>query len=580
MSGIRVIYAYVKDYRRWVLLGIFATFVLTGLVLTPPLLMRYLVDRVVTPRAWELLPLIAGAIALVPIFSMLVRFANVWTIMYVGRRVMADLRLSMYRKVLNLDMGYHTDHSSGAIVARLMDDVNRLQRMLTQDTVQMIQDAIVFVFSLAFVFWRSTWLGGLLVGFILLYFFVYRFFSHRIRLATRAFRRLYDQIASRLSETIYGVRQVRIYNNEERETELFLDRTGRSLDRELDSRMGSVTLGTTCQGIAGYGSTVVVALGAYFVLKGRMSLGDIIAINTYIWMAIRPALHLTQIIGELTETMVSVDRVVEVIEAEPQIRSRPGAPRITPRGGAVEFRDVTFSYEPDVPLFKDLSLTIESGKTVALVGPTGCGKTTFTSLLMRHWDVQEGAILVDGVDIRTVELRSLRRLFGVVLQDPVIFGGTLADNIAYSRPGASRAEIESAARSAEIHELAMSLSGGFDTIIGSEGIQLSVGEKQRVSIARAILKDPLILIMDEATSSLDSRSEALIQKALTRVLKGRTSIIVAHRLSTVTGADLIVVMDNGRIVQTGSHEQLMQVEGGVYRELYDQLLGKQKGGGM
>ncbi len=578
MKALRTVFAYLKPYRRRMFLAFFATVAFTVLNLVPPLLMRHLIDKVLTLGQWNLLPAVVLAISLAPILAGGVRFGNVWIIMYVGRRVIADLRNAMYRKLLRLDMGFHTRSSSGAMVARLMDDVNRLQRMLTADTVRTVVDAIVFVFSLGFVFWVSPPLGGVLLGFVALYVLVYRIFSKRIHRATRSFRNMYDRIAGRLSETIAGVRQVRIYNREEMETELFLQRTARSLDQEFAGQMSSVGLGIACQGIAGIGSTAVVALCAIFVLREAVSMGDLTAVNFYIWMAISPAVRLTTIIGQMSETMVSVDRIAEVLDTSPAIRS-PEDPPERPRGrGQVEFRHVTFRYESETPLFEDLSLTVPAGTTVALVGPTGCGKTTLVSLLMRHWDVTGGAVLIDGVDVRTIELGHLRRLFGVVQQDPVIFSGTLAENIAYGRPNATAEQIEQVARIAEVYPMARLLPEGFDTVLGTEGVKLSVGERQRISIARAVLLDPAILIMDEATSSLDSQSEALIQQAMGRVLKGRTNFLIAHRLSTITGADLIVVMEQGRIVQTGRHEELLAAEGGLYRALYEEMLGRETGG--
>jgi subfamily B ATP-binding cassette protein MsbA len=463
------------------------------------------------------------------------------------------------------------------LVGRLMDDVNRLQRLMTGETVQMLIDVIVFGFSLTVAFVLSWKLALILCGILTLYVSVYGFFSRWIRRATQSFRLTYDQIAGRLQETVLGVRLVRIYNREDWEHALFLDRTARGLDKALSSTLGSITLSTVSTGIAGYGSTVIAGLGAYFVLRNEMTFGDLHAFNSYVWMAIMPAIRLTTMAAQLSETLVSAERIMEVLRQQPEIRSRPGAPRISAKRGDVELRRVHFAYEPQSPLYRDLNLRVDGGTTVALVGPTGCGKTTLTSLLMRFWDVQRGEVLIDGVDVRSVDLHSLRGLFGVVLQDPVLFDGTLAENIAYGRPDATREEIEEAARTAEIYAMATSFPDGFDSVIGSQGIKLSVGEKQRVSIARAILKDPLILIMDEATSALDSYSEALIQKALGRVLRNRTSFVVAHRLSTIHNADMIVVMQDGRVVATGTHAELMRDQAGLYRRLYEEMLGQVKG---
>ncbi len=580
MNALGKVLGFLKPYRRQVLLAFVLTIAFTVLTLSPPMLMRYFFDKVVEPQAWHLLAGIVLAITMAPILSATVRFGNVWVIMYLGRRVVADIRLAMYSKAMNLDMGYHAKTSGGALVAKLMDDVNRIQRLVTEDTIRIVVDIVVFVFSMVFVTIVSPVLAGILCLFVALYVLVYRIFSRRIHRAARAFRNTYDVIAGRLSETITGVRQVRIYNREELETALFLQRTARSLDSEVSSRINSLSLGVACQAISGVGSTALVALGAYYVLHGKLKYGDLHAVNSYIWMAISPAIRLTTMMGQLAETRVSVDRIADVLTAESNLETPPDAPLMQRGDGAVEFRDIAFRYDPDVPLYEGLSLDIQPGQTVALVGPTGCGKTTLVSLLMRHWDVQAGAICIDGVDIRSVNLKSLRRLFGVVGQEPLVFEGTLAENIAYGRPEATEEQIEQAGRAAEIHEMAMALPDGYTTVLGSDGVRLSVGERQRVSIARAILTDPGILILDEATSSLDSRSEALIQAALNRVLRTRTSFVVAHRLSTITGADKIVVMRDGTIVETGRHEELLANDAGLYRKLYAEMLGQQAEGGQ
>ncbi|MFP4106524.1 MAG: ABC transporter ATP-binding protein [Phycisphaerae bacterium] len=578
MNSLRRVFSFLLPYRKWLALALLATVLFTGLNLLSPLLMQKLMDDVVGPERWGLLLPITVAIFLAPALAAVVRLVNVWMAMRVGQRTIADIRMAMYEKIMSLQMQYHSEHSSGAVVARLMDDVNRIQRLLTAETVRIIVDAIVFFFSFGYVFYISWRLGLAMVVFVTLYVLGYRFFSRRIHSATTEFRDMYDQIAGRLSETIAGVRQVRIFNQETRETEVFLDRTQQSLDSELASKMGSVSLGVFCHGVSGIGSTVIVTIAAILVIQEQLTLGQLLAVNMYIWMAMKPALSLTQIVGELTETSVSVERIAEVLEEDVKVASEPEAPLLKRRQGAVEFREVCFRYEPDTPLYEGLSLKIEPGQMVALVGPTGCGKTTFTALLMRDWDVDEGAILIDGVDIRSVDLKSLRKQFGVVLQKPVLFEGTLAENIAYGRTDATREQVIEAAKVAEIYELAMDMPDGFDTVLGTEGVQLSVGERQRVSIARAVLKDPMILIMDEATSSLDSRSEMLIQRALHRVLEGRTSIVVAHRLSTIVRADKIVAMRDGTVIEEGTHEQLLKIENGLYRRLYEEMLGREEGG--
>jgi ABC-type multidrug transport system fused ATPase/permease subunit len=576
MDTVKRLYPYVRPYRRQILIAFAGMCVFTVFSVLPPLLIRQLVDRVIAPRDWGLLPMMVSAIVLVPVVAAAIRFFNMQVLILTSRKFLADMRISMYEKVMALSMRYHSGASSGMIVGRIMDDVNRLRRLLTGETVRMLVDMIVFLFSLSVAFALSWKLALILCAVIVVYVSIYGYFARWIRLATLSSREMYDQVAGRLQETIAGVRAVRIYNREEWETSLFLDRTAQGLDKALSSTMGSVTLSTICTGIAGYGSTIIAGLGAYFVLRHEMTYGDLHAFNSYVWMAIMPAVRLTTIAGQLSETLVSVGRILEILSQVPDIRSRPGAPVVRPDRGAVTFRNVHFAYEPAEPLYRGLSLDVEPGTTTALVGPTGCGKTTLTSLLMRFWDVQEGAVEIDGVDIRTVDLKSLRKLFGVVLQDPVVFEGTLAENIAYGCPGSPRERIEEAARAAEIHEMAMALPKGYDTVLGTQGVKLSVGEKQRVSIARAILKNPLILIMDEATSSLDSNSEYLIQRAMERLLRNRTSLVIAHRLSTITGARRIVVMENGRIVGTGTHRELMAIQGGLYRKLYEEMLGRDR----
>lgn len=568
---------YIRKHRRalsWSLAGV-ALF--TVLSVIPPLLMRYLVDEVIEPEAWHLLAWVAVAILVVPLAAQMTRVASVWALSIASRRFLHDLRLALYRKVLALNMRFHAENSSGSLAGRIIDDVSMMHLVISQNTLQVIVDAVVFSLAFAIAATISARLTIMLAVTLSFYVFVYRYFSRKIRVAAASYRSLYDEITGRMQETITGVRQVRIYNRENWETGRFLERTGRGLDRALDARIGSIGLSTGCSAVQQIASSLIVFSGAWMVLHQDLSYGDLLAFSAYMGFVFQPAVGLLDVAGQMEETMVSAGRIAEILTEDPLIHEKPGA-RDKPRGsGLIEFDGVHFGYAPDQRLYCGLNLRIEPGASVAIVGPTGCGKTTLTALLMRYWDVQGGAIRIDGVDIRDLRLKSLRRHFGIVLQEPVVFAGTFAENIAYGIPRASRESIERAARTAEIHDTIVSHPDGYDTVLGPSGIQPSRGEKQRISIARAVLRDPEILIMDEATSALDSESEALIQKALTRVLAGRTSLVIAHRLSTIMGCDRIVVMRDGAVVESGAHADLLARRDGLYHQLYEQLRGEEAG---
>lgn len=579
MSVIREIYPYLRPYRRRVALAVLGTLAFNLLALLPPLVYRRLVDDVVKAGQWHLLVPVLLVYGLLPLLINVVNFGNVLNIVFVGTRLVSDVRNAMYQLILRLSMRYHGTTSAGAVITRLMGDVNTVQQLVSGQTIQLVGDIVVFLFSISVAFSINTKLALILLVVVALYVSAYRLFGRRIRAATEASRSLSENLTTRLQETISGVRQVRIYNREADERRLFLDRSAEVMDHAVRSGINSVGLGATCGVVAGYGSTVIYGLAAAYVLTTPMTLGDLLALNSYVWMVLHPALRLTSFAGEFAQIGVSIERISEVLREVPEIRSAPDAPPIHAPSGRVEFCGVDFAYKPDEPLFRDLCLSVAPGKTVALVGHTGCGKSTLTSLLMRFWDPQGGCVRIDGTDIRSVRLNSLRELFGVVLQNPIVFDGSIAENIVYGRPEATRAEIEAAAEAAEITEFASRLPQGLDTVLGTYGVKLSLGEKQRVSIARAIVKNPRILVMDEATSSLDSECEALIQRAISRALKGRTSFVVAHRLSTIVAADLIVVLDAGRIMETGRHDELMAVENGRYRKLYDEMRGAAEPGG-
>lgn len=574
-AGLRIQFArmlpYVRKFRRRLLLALLGVGVFNLLAVSPPLIFRYLIDHVVQVEAWQRLPYVITLYALVPILSQFLQFFNARNMVNTGQSLVADLRNRMYRLSLRLGLDFHGETPAGEIVNRIMGDVGVVQQLLNAQTIQLLGDVIVFGFSLGVAYTIDAFLASLLLVVVVLYVTAYRFFSARIQKSTHSMREVNDLLVGRLQETLNGVRHVRIFTRETRERETYLERTQIGLRHGFASGLNTVGLSATCNVIAGYGATIIYGLAGYYVLHEKMTLGELLALNTYVWMALNPALRLTSFAGQFAQIRVSLDRIFEVISRQPDVTSKPDAPDIAHRKGDVEFRDIHFGYTPDKPLFQGMDLHVPAGSSVALVGHTGCGKTTLVSLLMRLWDIDSGTILIDGQDIRDVSLGSLRSLFGVVQQQPVIFEGTLADNISYGDPHASREQIRAAAAAAEVMQFADRLPDGLDTVLGTYGVQLSVGQKQRVSIARALLKDPAILIMDEATSAIDSEAEAAIQRAVGRALKRCTSFVVAHRLSTIVGVDMIVVLDQGAIVEKGSHGELMAREGGVYRALYEEL---------
>ncbi len=550
----------------------------------PPLAMRYLIDRVITPGHWQLLFVGVALVAFLPVWSSLLAGMQRLLVAALGQRLIVDMRTGLYRHVLGLSMRFHGDTGSGPIMNHLMTDVGIVQALITGETLTILSSSVALIFNMVMIFLINPYLGGIVIVMLVLYLINYHRFANRIRSANLELREIMDQVTGRLQERLAGVRLVKTYCRERDETDAFLASTDQALEFGLRTQKLSISLNATARIIGGIGSTVVFCLSAYFILMPAVSLhllhhittyGDLVAVDNYLWMAVTPAINLTTIAGQITQALVSLDRILKLNDQQPDVVEHSEAYDLLEAKGDLRLDGVNFAYAADNPLLQDFTLHLPAGKMTALVGHTGCGKTTVTSLLMRLWDVQGGQVTLDGHELRRLTLRSLRRHTGVVPQEPVVFEASVFDNIAYGAPDATPEGVEEAARAAQIHEHIMTLPDGYQTWLGKEGAKLSVGQKQRIAIARAILTKPAVLILDEATSSLDSESEAALQQAMRVVLRGRTSVVVAHRLSTIVEADQIVAMHHGQIMEIGTHDQLMEIDGGFYQRLYNELKGQQ-----
>ena len=561
--------AFVRPYRFRLLSALGMTILLTGVGMVPPLITMYVVDSVIVDGNWGMLEVTLLLSIAVPVLSASLRVINAYTIQYISHRLIMDIRLKLYQHLFSLCVKFHDEMGTGKIMSRLMGDVATVRSMVTMRILRLITDLVTFVTGLVICYNLNWRMAAVLTVLIPLYLINYQMFIGGIRRTKRQWRRKMDKVSVGLQERLAGVQLVKAYGREKRENRAFIEDTRESFDLAMKTEVYRASARSGFWAVSGLRNTLVFCLGCYFVIQGEMTYGAVMAFLSYAMRVFEPIMNLTEV-GQMFEQMIiSVDRIYEIFNHPVEVDDEPDAVELPSVKGHVKFEHISFEYNPGEPVLKDVSLEVLPGQMVALVGHTGCGKTTLTSLLMRYYDVKEGSISIDGHDIRKVKVRSLRQQIGQVLQDSVLFNSTLRDNLRYGHLDATHDEIVKACRVAEIHEFAMRTPDGYDTKVGNEGIKLSVGEKQRLAIARAVLTEPGIVILDEATSSLDSLSEALIQTAMANVLKGRTSFVIAHRLSTIVSADLIVVMDDGEIVEAGTHEELLKKPDGKYRQLHD-----------
>ena len=570
---------YLREYWRWLwphraeVAIVFLLALLTAaLQMIEPLFMRFIIDRVLlnedldtTARVQRLNGAGAGFLALVLVASV-TGFVKDYRQRLLNVRVMLSLRRSLFDKLLHLPLPSLWDMKTGGILSRLTGDVDTttglLQMALMSPAVSVIRLLIVVVvlFSMN---WRLALTALAIVPGLMLISFVS---ARRVRPIYRSVRKDVEAIDGRVGETFSGIRVVRAFGRELRELVDYMRGRHTVVRKELFARRHELLLWTSWGLLLSIVNVVIVWYGGYLNIVGEASVGDIMAFQWYTFLLLNPVWQIVNSFSELQRSLAAMERVFEVLSMEDDKPDRPGAVQAPEVVDSIEFDDVEFEYRPGRPVVRDFTVAVSGGSVIALVGRSGAGKTTVTDLVARFHDPTRGRIQVNGTDIRDFTLRSYRKLLAIVQQEVFLFDGSVRDNIAYARHDATDAEIEDAARRANAHEFIVHLPEQYGTFIGERGVKLSGGQQQRLAIARAILAKPQILILDEATSNLDTESEQLIQASMADLLAGRTTFVIAHRLSTVRRADLILLMEDGRIIERGTHAELMTMQG-VYFEM-------------
>ncbi len=557
---------HLKPHIYYSVLALALSLVITAISLMPPYFSRILIDEVFGNKDTQTLLFVVTAFILIYAANTVLGPAQGYTLSYLGQRVIYDIRIHIYEHLQGLSLGFYDKMSSGRVMSRVTDDVGRVQWFLTWGMQTLIISSLQIAGIGIIIFSMNPYLAVFaLIPVPITVVGITLFRKKSRKVYHRSWRRWAD-ISSLLWDTIPGVVVVKTFTQEDFEISRLVDKMKRSIAANLSITRLNIEFFPIIGFALSTSTAIIWWVGGQEVLAGSVTLGSLIAFISYMWMFYGPIQTISQIFEPLQQAITSSERVLEIMQVEPDVKDAPDAVELQIKG-ELTCKNVSFGYNPYIPVLSNVDLEIKPGEKIGIVGPSGSGKTSFTKLLLRFYDPTEGSISVDGLDLKKIKTASLRSQIGLVLQDPLLFYGSIAYNIAYGRQNSTLDEIVAAGKAANVHEFAMEQSLAYDTNVGDRGWRLSGGERQRVAIARAIITEPKILVLDEATSSVDTLTERKIQEAMDNLAKGRTTIIIAHRLSTLQNADRIVVMDKGKVVEIGSHSELMKT-GGLYSQLY------------
>ena len=576
VDGYKRLLSYLKPYKKLLILSVFFMVLVSLSNLVVPWIIKDVIDRVLENKDLGMLYIIIVVILVTFFIRALTTFGHRYLMGYIGQAVIMDIRNALYHHLQRLSIAYYDRRRTGDIMSNLTNDISALQTAIVTDFITLVQESAIFIGSfgsMIYLQWKLTVLCLIIVPLVS---YVIKFFGKKLHNSGKDVQETLADVTSMLQETIQGVRIVRSFNRGAYEEKRFQKINKLSFTAAVRAIRQQSQMTPFVEFLAAIAVCTIIWYGGVSVIDGVMSTGELIAFLIYAINLANPTRRVAESVGNIQKSLAAADRVFSILDEQPEIQNKEDAKDIEVKAGRVEARHVSFSYEAGNPVLTDLNFVAEPGQTIALVGPSGSGKTTIANLLPRFYDVTGGGIYIDGMDIRESTISSLREHIGLVPQDTLLFNTTIKENILYGRLDATDEEVWRAVKAANAEKFIRGLPNGIETKVGDRGLVLSGGQRQRIAIARAILKDPAILILDEATSALDTESEKIVQDALEKLMVGRTSFVIAHRLSTVKNADQIFVLNNGHIEESGTHDELMR-EGGLYYELYTMSMKEPEG---